>query len=113
MDKDEILLRSKNENRHGDEREMQNREKAESFGNWIVMVILFILALLADAGVVGGEVIINGRTFLFKDFAWLLGFIGLGCEFGAKFYYTRKLRWLLLCLLFTAGSIAITVTDSF
>ena len=75
MDKEDILVRSRNDNRKGDEREVQNRTNAELFSYWIVIVILFVTALLSDAGVIGGEIFINGRSFLFKDFVWLLNFL--------------------------------------
>ena len=91
MDKEDILLRSRNNNRKGDEREVQNRTNAELFSYWIVIVVLFVTALLTDAGVVGGEIFVNGIPFLFKDFVWLLNFLGLSCEFGAKFYFSRKI----------------------
>lgn len=105
MDKEDILLKSRNDNRKGDEREVQNRTNAELFSYGIVVVILFVTALLADAGVVGGEIFINGKPFLFKDFVWLLNFLGLSCEFGAKFYFSRKIWQILLCLFFAAGAL--------
>ena len=103
MDKEDILVRSRNDNRKGDEREVQNRTNAELFSYWIVIVILFVTALLSDAGVIGGEIFINGRSFLFKDFVWLLNFLSLSCEFGSEFYFSRKIWQLLLCLFFAAG----------
>ena len=57
MDKEDILVRSRNDNRKGDEREVQNRTNAELFSYWIVIVILFVTALLSDAGVIGGEIL--------------------------------------------------------
>ena len=52
MNKEDILVRSRNDNRKGDEREVQNRTNAELFSYWIVIVILFVTALLSDAGVI-------------------------------------------------------------
>lgn len=52
MDREDILVRSRNDNRKGDEREVQNRTNAELFSYWIVIVILFVTALLSDAGVI-------------------------------------------------------------
>ena len=49
MDKEDILLKSRNDNRKGDEREVQNRTNAELFSYGIVVVILFVTALLANA----------------------------------------------------------------
>ena len=79
MDREDILVRSRNDNRKGDEREVQNRTNAELFSYWIVIVILFVTALLSDAGVIGGEIFINGRLFLFKDFGWMPNFLSLCC----------------------------------
>ena len=43
---------------------------------------------------------------LFEDFITLLVGLSLVCEFGAKFYFTRKWWQLLLALFFLAGIIA-------
>lgn len=105
MKKEDILLKSKNDNRKGDELQVQNKQNAEMFGYGSVMFVLFILMIMGSE-LVSGEVQIGSMTMLFEDFITLLVGLSLVCEFGAKFYFTRKWWQLLLTLLFLAGIIA-------
>ena len=43
MEKEDILLKSKNDNRKGDEPQVQNKQNAEMFGYGSVMFVLVIL----------------------------------------------------------------------
>lgn len=105
MKKEDILLKSKNDNRNGDELQVQNKQNAEMFGYGSVMFVLFILMIMGSE-LVSGEVRIGSLTMMFEDFITLLVGLSLVCEFGAKFYFTRKWWQLLLTLIFLAGIIA-------
>ena len=99
MEKEDILLKSKNDNRKGDELQVQNKQNAEMFGYGSVMFVLVILMIMGSE-LVRGEVQIGSMTMLFEDFITLLVGLSLVCEFGAKFYFTRKWWQLLLALFF-------------
>lgn len=105
MEKEDILLKSKNDNRKGDELQVQNKQNAEMFGYGSVMFVLVILMIMGSE-LVSGEVQIGSMTMLFEDFITLLVGLSLVCEFGAKFYFTHKWWQLLLALFFLAGIIA-------
>lgn len=104
MEKEDILLKSKNDNRKGDELQIKNRQNAEMFGYGSVMFILVILMIMGNK-LVSGEVRIGSMTILFDDFIALLVALSLVCEFGAKFYFARKWWQLLLALFFLCGII--------
>ena len=105
MEREDILLKSKNDSRNGDELQVQNKQNAEMFGYGSVMFVLVILMIMGSE-LVRGEVQIGSMTMLFEDFITLLVGLSLVCEFGAKFYFTRKWWQLLLALFFLAGIIA-------
>ena len=69
------------------------------FGYGSVMFVLVILMIMGSE-LVSGEVQIGSMTMLFEDFITLLVGLSLVCEFGAKFYFTRK-WWQLLLALFS------------
>ena len=54
MKKEDILLKSKNDNRNGDELQVQNKQNAEMFGYGSVMFVLFILMIMGSE-LVSGE----------------------------------------------------------
>lgn len=104
MEKEDILLKSKNDNRKGDELQVQNKQNAEMFGYGSVMFVLVVLMVMGS-DFVSGEIRIGSMTMLFYDFITLLVGLSLVCEFGAKFYFARRWWQLLLALFFLAGII--------
>ena len=48
MEKEDILLKSKNDNRKGDELQVQNKQNAEMFGYGSVMFVLVILMIMGS-----------------------------------------------------------------
>ena len=55
MEKEDILLKSKNDNRKGDELQVQNKQNAEMFGYGSVMFVLVILMIMGSE-LVSGEI---------------------------------------------------------
>ena len=104
MEKEDILLKSKNDNRKGDELQVQNKQNAEMFGYGSVMFVLGVLMVMGS-DFVSGEIRIGSMTMLFYDFITLLVGLCLVCEFGSNFYFARRWWQLLLALFFLAGII--------
>ena len=48
MEKEDILLKSKNDNRKGDELQVQNKQNAEMFGYGSVMFVLVVLMVMGS-----------------------------------------------------------------
>lgn len=104
MNKEDILLKSKNDNRKGDELQVKNRQNAEMFGGTVVIAVLLILAIIGP-NFIRGEIQIGSATVLIEDFINILLDLGLGSEFAAKFYYERKWWQLVLALFFLSAMI--------
>lgn len=107
MEKEDILLKSKNDNRKGDELQVQNKQNAEMFGYGSVMFVLVVLMVMGS-DFVSGEIRIGSMTMLFYDFITLLVGLSLVCEFGAKFYFARRWWQLLLALFSLPGLFSIS-----
>lgn len=62
MNKEDVLLRSKNENKKGDELQRSNKLKSEGYGYYAVSVILLAFAILTEFDAVKGVVGIFWNT---------------------------------------------------
>lgn len=68
MDKDDILLKSKNDNSRGDELELQNKNEAEKLSYFIMAIIILIGVILCDMGVISGYISFGSITISIDDF---------------------------------------------
>ncbi len=98
MNKDKILLKSRNENSYGDELDKSNKEKSTNLGYMAVEICFFVLWMLAEAGVIQGSITIFRYEVLFKDLCSSVIALGFLVEFSYKYYYLRKKRYILYML---------------
>ena len=103
MDKDEILLKSKNDNNRGDELELQNKDKAEKSSYFIIDIIILMGVILCDMGIINGYISFGSKTISIDDFFSLTLILSIAGEYIFKYYYSRK-RWhLIVCIFFSTG----------
>lgn len=98
MNKDKILLKSRNENCYGDELEKSNKEKSTNIGYMAVEICFFVLWMLAETGAIKGSITIFQYEVLFKDLCSSVITLGFLIEFSYKYYYLRKKRFILYTL---------------
>lgn len=99
MNKDDILLKSKNDNSKGDELELQNKNEAEKLSYFIMAIIILIGVILCDMGVISGYISFGSKTISIDDFFSLTLILGIASEYAFKYYYLRK-RWHLIVGIF-------------
>lgn len=56
MKKEDVLLRSREENKKGDELQKSNKSKSEGYGYYTISIILLVFAILTEFDAVKGVV---------------------------------------------------------
>lgn len=103
MKKEDVLLRSKNENRRGDELQRSNKLKSEGYGYFTVSIILVALTILSYFEVISGNVNFFGKTIQFRDFCEIMFITSMLVEYTCKYYFLRIKRYLCFSLFWTCG----------
>ncbi|HIW18383.1 MAG TPA: hypothetical protein H9886_04550 [Candidatus Faecalicoccus intestinipullorum] len=100
MNKEEVLRRSREENKNGDERDKSTRERAINYSLLVVILLLVIVVVFDYLHIIQGEVIINDNTIPVGVFCSFFVFAGIAIECSLHYYYHRKKRYLLEAVLF-------------
>lgn len=100
MNKEEVLRRSREENKNGDERDKYTRERAINYSLLVVILLLVIVVVFDYLHIIQGEVIINDNTIPVGVFCSFFVFAGSAIECSLHYYYHRKKRYLLEAVLF-------------
>lgn len=103
MNKEDVLLRSKNENKKGDELQRSNKLQSEGYGYYAVSVILLAFAILTEFDAVKGVVGIFGIQVQFRDFCYLSLMVGLFVQSISKYYFLRKKIYLAFSIFWAIG----------
>ena len=70
MDRDDILVKSREENKKKDEYQLSQEKQAEFFSlSTIVLLFFFIILILSSLGYITGELIIFNNKVNFNDVA--------------------------------------------
>ena len=106
MKKEDVLLRSREENKKGDELQRSNKSKSERYGYYTISIILLVFAILTEFDAVKGVVDIFGMQIQFRDFCFLSMILSLFVECISKYYFLRKKRYLAFSIFWAIGFLA-------
>lgn len=109
MNKEEILLRSRNDNRKGDELQKNQEKNATFLGYEITNIILGVIYVF---GLMKGKVNFLSYTVDIQDFIGTLVVLSLIIELGYRWYFSRKM-WQLIFALIMGIAIIINVVMVF
>lgn len=98
MNKEDILERSREENRNGDEFEKAKKETALNNSYFIAAFCLFSLAITCYLGITTGNIIILSKQFNLADILWSIFFLTSAVEYSTKFIYLKQKKHLFLAL---------------
>lgn len=103
MNKEEILKKSREENRHGDELEKAKKETALNNGYFIAYVFLSLLAISCYLGITNGNVIISSKRIDLADILWFIFFLSSAVENGTKYVYLKQKKHLFITVFWLLG----------
>lgn len=103
MNKEEILKKSREENRHGDELEKTKKETALNTGYFIASLFLSLLAISCYLGITNGNVIIFSKRIDLADVLWFIIFLSSAIEYGTKYVYLKQNRDLFIMIFWLLG----------
>ena len=103
MNKEEILKKSREENRHGDELEKAKKETALNNGYFIASLFLSLLAISCYLGIRNGNVIIFSKRIDLADVLWFIIFLSSAIEYGTKYVYLKQKRDLFIMIFWLLG----------
>lgn len=93
MKKEEILRRSRLENKNSDERDTYIREKAFNYSLLVVILLLMSVVALDYLHIIQGDVIFYGNSIPVGVFCSLFVFVGSTIECLIYYYYHHKKRY--------------------
>lgn len=105
MNKEDILKRSREENRKGDEYEKVKRETASNNGYRVATFSLALLAISCYLGITNGDVIIKGFDFKLSDILWGMLFLTNLVEYGSKYVYLKQKKYFIYAAFWFCGLI--------
>lgn len=103
MNKEEILKKSREENRYGDELEKAKKETALNNGYFIASLFLSLLAISCYLGITNGNVIIFSKRIDLADVLWFIIFLSSAIEYGTKYVYLKQKRDLFIMIFWLLG----------
>lgn len=103
MNKEEILKKSREENRYGDELEKSKKETALNNGYFIASLFLSLLAISCYLGITNGNVIIFSKRIDLADVLWFIIFLSSAIEYGTKYVYLKQKRDLFIMIFWLLG----------
>lgn len=103
MNKEDVLLRSKNENKKGDELQRSNKLKSEGYGYFTVSIILVALTILSYFEVISGNINFFGKTIQFLDFCEIMFITSMLVEYTCKYYFLRKKTYFAFSIFWAIG----------
>lgn len=100
MNKEELLKKSRLENKNGDEREIKCRNDAQSYGFLIIAFLVGVFDGLAYFGMVEGNIQIFDLNMPIAIFLSLILLIGVSAEYLSKYILLKKRTYLLCFIVF-------------
>ena len=106
MKKEDILMKSREENKNGDEMELEIQQRSESNAFYVTLGIFGLLTIIAF-------ILKNfmGYTDINIDYFSLVLIIAIGSKSATEYYYNReKKMYLILSILIGVGAVAKILT---
>lgn len=92
MDRDDILVKSREENKKKDEYQLSQEKQAEFSLSTIVLLFFFIILILSSLGYITGELIIFNNKVNFNDVAGSLLTMVLLIDQVIRYHYLKRKR---------------------
>lgn len=105
MNKEDILKRSREENRNGDEYEKTKKKNALNNSYLVPTICLTLLAISCYLGITNGNVVINNMKFKLQDVLWFIVFLTNLVEYASKYVYLKQKRHLANAMFWLCGLI--------
>lgn len=106
MKKEEILIKSREENRNGDEYEMLKKKTASNNGYFVATYCFALLAISCYFGITNGNVNINGFKIELPVILWTILFLANLVEYGSKYAFLKQKKYLIYTIFWLCGLIA-------
>ena len=105
MNKEDVLRKSREENRNGDEFVKLRAEKASYNGYCAAVFMIGALAICCYFGSIEGKIIINHSEFDLANVLWGVLFIANLIEYASRYVYFKKKKYLYYSIFWLCGLI--------